>query len=66
MLPSDLLQILVCPVCKSELRYNRVRNILICEKCGTYYPVNNGIPDLRPEAARKLEDLIESEKNNNN
>ncbi len=65
MLPSDLLKMLVCPRCNSELKYHKSLNILICEHCGAYYTVRGGIPDLRPEAARKIEELNKSEKNSN-
>lgn len=44
MLSKDLLDILCCPKCKSDLIYAPVKETLTCTKCGTVYPVKNDIP----------------------
>jgi len=49
-----LLQILVCPLTKQPLRYDREAQELISEAAGLAYPVRNGIPIMLPEEARKL------------
>jgi uncharacterized protein YbaR (Trm112 family) len=41
-LPSDLLEILVCPLDKAKVRPEGAR--LVCEQCGRAYPVRDGIP----------------------
>ena len=51
-----LLEILVCPLTKGPLEYDRARNELISRKAGLAYPVREGIPIMLPEEARKLED----------
>ena len=51
-----LLEILVCPVTKGPLEYDRVRGELISRRAGLAYPVRDGIPIMLPEEARKLED----------
>jgi uncharacterized protein len=51
-----LLEILVCPVTKGPLEYDRANNELISRKAGLAYPVRDGIPIMLPEEARKLED----------
>lgn len=51
---SRLLEILVCPVTKSALRYDRVAQELISEKAGLAYPVRDGIPIMLPDEARKI------------
>jgi uncharacterized protein YbaR (Trm112 family) len=51
-----LLEILVCPVTKGPLRYDRVRAELISDKAGLAYPVRDGIPIMLPEEARQLEE----------
>ncbi len=51
-----LLDILVCPVTKGALEYDREANELISRKAGLAYPVRDGIPIMLPEEARKLED----------
>ncbi len=38
----ELLEILRCPVCKSEVRLEG--NELICEDCGRRYQIEDGIP----------------------
>jgi uncharacterized protein YbaR (Trm112 family) len=55
-LDPKLLEILVCPLTKKPLRYDRARNELISEAAGLAYPVREGIPIMLPEEARPLED----------
>jgi uncharacterized protein YbaR (Trm112 family) len=51
-----LLEILVCPVTKGPLEYDRAANELISRRAGLAYPVRDGIPIMLPEEARKLTD----------
>lgn len=51
-----LLEILVCPVTKGPLEYDRVGAELISRRAGLAYPVRDGIPIMLPEEARPLED----------
>ncbi len=51
-----LLQILVCPLTKQPLRYDRNAQELISEAAGLAYPIRKGIPIMLPEEARKLPD----------
>ena len=51
---SKLLQILVCPVTKGPLTYNRTTNELISKSARLAYPIRDGIPVLLEEEARKL------------
>lgn len=51
-----LLEILVCPLTKGPLEYDRAASELISRKAGLAYPVRDGIPIMLPEEARKLED----------
>jgi len=50
-----LLEILVCPVTKGPLRYDRERQELISEKAGLAYPIRDGIPIMLPDEARKID-----------
>jgi uncharacterized protein YbaR (Trm112 family) len=50
-----LLEILVCPLTKSPLEYDRARQELVSRKAGLAYPVRDGIPIMLPDEARKLE-----------
>jgi uncharacterized protein YbaR (Trm112 family) len=49
-----LLEILVCPVCKSPLTYRRDARELICPACRIAYPIRDDIPVMLPEEARML------------
>ena len=49
-----LLEILVCPVTKGPLEFDRVTQELISRKAGLAYPVRDGIPIMLPEEARRL------------
>ena len=49
-----LLDILVCPLTKSTLRYDREHQELISEQAGLAYPIRDGIPIMLVEEARPL------------
>ncbi len=53
---AKLLQILVCPVTKGPLIYNKITNELISKSARLAYPIRDGIPVLLEDEARKLED----------
>jgi uncharacterized protein YbaR (Trm112 family) len=49
-----LLEILVCPVTKGPLIYDRERQELISKSARLAYPVRDGIPVMLEDEARKL------------
>ena len=49
-----LLDILVCPVCKGPLIYDRDKSELVCRAERLAYPVHNDIPVLIEEESRQL------------
>ena len=51
---SKLLEMLVCPVTKGPLIYDRARQELISKSARLAYPVRDGIPVMLEEEARKL------------
>jgi uncharacterized protein len=51
-----LLDLLVCPLTKGPLRYDRERQELISEQAGLAYPIRDGIPIMLVDEARSLED----------
>ena len=51
-----LLEILVCPVSKTTLSYDRASQELISKAAGLAYPIRSGIPIMRAEEARALSD----------
>lgn len=50
-----LLEILVCPLSKQPLVYDRDRGELISRAAGLAYPIRGGIPIMLPDEARSLE-----------
>ena len=53
---SKLLELLVCPVTKGFLDYDRDRQELISRSARLAYPIRDGIPILLEEEARTLSD----------
>lgn len=51
-----LLEILVCPVTKTGLTYDRDHNELVSREAGLAYPIRDGIPIMLPEEARRLDE----------
>lgn len=51
-----LLEILVCPLTKGALEYDRARRELISREARLAYPIRDGIPIMLPDEARALED----------
>ncbi len=51
-----LLEILVCPVTKGSLDYDREHQELISKSAGLAYPIRDGIPIMLIDEARALED----------
>ncbi len=51
-----LLEILVCPVTKTALVFDREAGELISKAAGLAYPIRDGIPIMLPEEARELSD----------
>lgn len=50
-----LLELLVCPLTKGPLRWDRAKNELVSEQAGLAYPIRDGIPIMLPEEARRLD-----------
>lgn len=51
-----LLEILVCPLTKARLRYDRAAQELVSEEAGLAYPIRDGIPIMLVDEARPLRD----------
>lgn len=52
---SKLLNILVCPLCKGDLKYEKEAQELICRIDGLAYPIKDDIPVMLASEARKLD-----------
>ena len=53
---KKLLDILVCPVCKGPLVYDKEKMELICKPDRLAYPIRDDVPVMLEEEARALQD----------
>ena len=51
---KKLLEILVCPLCKGPLYYDKQAQELICRPDRLAYPIRDDIPVMLEEEARQL------------
>lgn len=51
---SELLKLLVCPLTKAPLVYDRENQELVSEEAGLAYPIRDAIPILLVDQARKI------------
>jgi uncharacterized protein YbaR (Trm112 family) len=54
-LDPKLLEILVCPLTKKNLKYDKKNQELISEEAKLAYPIKEGIPIMLADEARKLD-----------
>jgi uncharacterized protein YbaR (Trm112 family) len=52
---KQLLAMLVCPLCKGKLKYDRDAGELHCLYDGLAYPIQDDIPVMLPQEARKMD-----------
>lgn len=50
-LDERLMEILVCPACRSSLDHKERRHVLVCTGCGLQFPVRDGIPVMLVDEA---------------
>ena len=55
-----LLEILVCPLTKGPLRYDRAAQELVSVQAGLAYPIRDGIPIMLADEARPLDEAEKS------
>ena len=51
-----LLEILICPVTRTTLHYDREKQELVSKAAGLAYPIRAGVPIMLPGEARELSD----------
>jgi uncharacterized protein YbaR (Trm112 family) len=49
-----LLEILICPLTRGPLTYDREANELVSRQAGLAYPIRNGVPIMLRDEARDL------------
>lgn len=54
MIDKELLEILACPLCKTEVRLEN--DMIVCTKCGRRYPIKDDIPVMLIDEAEMPED----------
>lgn len=52
---ARLLDVLVCPVCKGPLEYDKSAKELICKADRLAFPIRDGIPIMWEDQARRLD-----------
>ena len=55
LIDPKLLEILVCPLTKTALRYDKTNQELISKKAGLAFPIRDGIPIMLVDEARKID-----------
>ena len=51
-----LLEVLVCPMTRTPLTYDRARQELVSRAARLAYPIRDGVPIMLPEEARTLDE----------
>jgi uncharacterized protein YbaR (Trm112 family) len=51
---ENMVKIIVCPITKTKLTYNREKNELISKKAGLIFPIIDDVPILIIEEAKKV------------
>ena len=51
---SKLLDILVCPICKGRLIYDKAKSELVCRADRLAYPIRDDIPVMLEDEARRV------------
>ncbi|MFN9805223.1 MAG: Trm112 family protein [Betaproteobacteria bacterium] len=52
---ARLLEILVCPLCKGPLQFDKAAQELVCKADRLAYPIRDGIPVMLESDARALD-----------
>ena len=54
MIDPRLLEVLVCPVTRTKLRWDEGAQELVSDAAGLAYPVRDGVPVMLPDEARTI------------
>ena len=55
LVDPKLIEILVCPLTKGPLKYDKENNELVSHQANLAYPIRDGIPIMLADEARKVE-----------
>ncbi len=56
---KELLDILACPKCKSDVRLSKDEKSIICDNCKLQYEIREDIPVMLIDEAKQLDDTTE-------
>lgn len=59
LIDPKLLEILVCPISKTTLVYDRQKQELVSKAAGLAFPIRDGIPIMLVEEARQIDDAAD-------
>lgn len=51
---QDMMDILACPKCKGDVKFNKDENKIVCHDCRLKFPVDDGIPNMLLEDAEEF------------
>lgn len=57
MIDGKLLELLVCPVTKGKLKFDRKNSCFVSQQAKLVFPIIDGIPHMQLETALPLESL---------
>ncbi len=55
VISSVLFDLLVCPLCKGKLTYDKENQELVCQFDRLAYPIKDDVPMMLPDEARELD-----------
>lgn len=59
---TDIIDILVCPITKGRLVYDKEKQLLVSYQAKLAFPIINGVPDMRVDQALSVSELEYKEK----
>lgn len=49
-----LMDVLACPKCKGDVKFNKEEKKIVCHNCRLKFPIEDGIPDMLLEDAERF------------
>lgn len=60
MIEKQLIDILICPKCKGNIRLSQKGDYIICDTCSLAYVIDNDIPLMLIDSAKKTDEIEEN------
>ncbi len=52
---NDLLNMIICPVCKEKTGFDKNKDAVICHKCNILFPVEEGVPMMQLSRSKSFD-----------